>query len=43
MSHSVLQNESEEELIQDGALLAFLQLNGISNERLISTRRDFNM
>ena len=37
VSHSVLQDEGEEELIQDGALLAFLQLNGISNERFIST------
>ena len=33
----VLQDESEEELIQDGALLAFLQFNGISNERSISS------
>ena len=33
----VLQDESEEELIQDGALLAFLQFNGISNERWISS------
>ena len=37
VSHSVLQDEGEEDLIQDGALLAFLQLNGISNERFIST------
>ena len=29
----VLQEESEEQLIQEGSLLAFLQLNGLRQER----------
>ena len=32
----VLQEEREEQLIQEGSLLAFLQLNGLRQERLIS-------
>ena len=32
----VLQEEMEEQLIQEGSLLAFLQLNGLRQERLIS-------
>ena len=32
----VLQEEREEQLIQEGSLLAFLKLNGLRQERLIS-------
>ena len=32
----VVQEEMEEQLIQEGSLLAFLQLNGLRQERLIS-------
>ena len=32
----VLQEEMEEQLIQEGSLLALLQLNGLKQERLIS-------